>query len=472
MNGPDSRDRPSGVKATGDLAVQIYSGLAVAAAMARQTGRAWAFDLSPDGGAGANRDASLPPFEGFARVHVVEPDAIPGGDEIMGLCKNVYTRLTSGGTVPDATLRALDAAHLARKPTLKNEDDAAIVSHLRAGPTGGDGGLAGAVAEAEARVGKRKGRKKATAGGSSDEMGRQVSHEGVAPMGRPNGDPCAVPEGQGAADAVLLPETPDAGDAVPPAEGLAGPAQAEAGPDATDRGLTGEHDAGEEYALDELVPLPAKCRKCGRNWTGRDVITAPPLDNCACYHCGGPLDPHPDFPGVVSAKERRRRLKALADEMRPAALAANAGVFEALAESGETLEPDEAAAGREANLRRLREHGARVAKRYAGESVTCYCDDCEAARVRLGLPRWPGPEGDRLISPPNALSEIASCDPDTFSAADVAALREDDAPSRLLPLIAEAVAPEPPTASATASTRKKPRGGPAAGQGSLFGDIG
>ena len=60
-----------------------------------------------------------------------------------------------------------------------------------------------------------------------------------------------------------------------------------------------------EYARDEIVPLPAKCGKCGRNWVGRDAIRAPSLRQCRCFYCGGKLLPHPLHPGVVDAETRR-----------------------------------------------------------------------------------------------------------------------------------------------------------------------
>jgi hypothetical protein len=114
--------------------------------------------------------------------------------------------------------------------------------------------------------------------------------------------------------------------------------------------LLAEIGAAEEYAPDELVPLPAICtgKKCGREYVaGKDgPVMAPSLDNCHCW-CGARLKPHPDYPGVVDAR-RRRELARIADELRPAALAANAGVFAALeaeeraeaeAVSGESPEP-------------------------------------------------------------------------------------------------------------------------------------
>lgn len=57
----------------------------------------------------------------------------------------------------------------------------------------------------------------------------------------------------------------------------------------------------EVFTRDEIVPLPAKCAKCKRDWLGRDAIRAPSLLNCRCFLCGGHLKPHPDYPGVVDA---------------------------------------------------------------------------------------------------------------------------------------------------------------------------
>jgi predicted Zn-ribbon and HTH transcriptional regulator len=71
--------------------------------------------------------------------------------------------------------------------------------------------------------------------------------------------------------------------------------------------LIKEIEEAEEYTLAELVPIPAKCAKCKRNWLGRDAIRAPSLDNCRCFYCGGQLKPHPKFP-VVDAKTKRHGL--------------------------------------------------------------------------------------------------------------------------------------------------------------------
>lgn len=68
-------------------------------------------------------------------------------------------------------------------------------------------------------------------------------------------------------------------------------------------------DIGEEFGLDEIVPLPAKCSKCKRNWIGKDAIRAPHLDIARCFYCGGQLVAHPKEPPVESAFDRRRRLE-------------------------------------------------------------------------------------------------------------------------------------------------------------------
>lgn len=66
-------------------------------------------------------------------------------------------------------------------------------------------------------------------------------------------------------------------------------------------------DDGDEFTVEEIVPLPAKCSKCGRVFVGRDAIRAPSLENCSCWYCWGKLKPHPDYPGVVDAMTLRRR---------------------------------------------------------------------------------------------------------------------------------------------------------------------
>jgi hypothetical protein len=66
-----------------------------------------------------------------------------------------------------------------------------------------------------------------------------------------------------------------------------------------------------EYEPEEIVPIPAKCTKCGFNYTGKDAIRAPSLECCLCWNCWGKLKPHPDYPPVVDAATRRER------ELRP-----------------------------------------------------------------------------------------------------------------------------------------------------------
>jgi predicted Zn-ribbon and HTH transcriptional regulator len=61
-----------------------------------------------------------------------------------------------------------------------------------------------------------------------------------------------------------------------------------------------------EYDLSEIVPIPAKCTKCKRNWTGKDAIRAPSLKICRCFYCDGELIPHPAFPPVIDAETRRK----------------------------------------------------------------------------------------------------------------------------------------------------------------------
>lgn len=60
-----------------------------------------------------------------------------------------------------------------------------------------------------------------------------------------------------------------------------------------------------EYAIAELVRLPAKCSKCNRAFVGRDAIRAPSLRQCCCFWCHGPLVPHPDYPGVIDSETLR-----------------------------------------------------------------------------------------------------------------------------------------------------------------------
>ena len=67
-------------------------------------------------------------------------------------------------------------------------------------------------------------------------------------------------------------------------------------------------DEGENYTLEEIVPIPAQCPRCKYSWVGRDAIRAPSLANCGCFWCGSlRLIPHPDYPPVVDAVTARRR---------------------------------------------------------------------------------------------------------------------------------------------------------------------
>lgn len=72
--------------------------------------------------------------------------------------------------------------------------------------------------------------------------------------------------------------------------------------DAEDQG----HD---DYELSELVPIPAKCPRCKREFLGRDAIKAPSLDRVCCFYCGPNrsvhLIPHPDFPVIDAASLRK-----------------------------------------------------------------------------------------------------------------------------------------------------------------------
>jgi hypothetical protein len=70
-------------------------------------------------------------------------------------------------------------------------------------------------------------------------------------------------------------------------------------------------DPANWYELDEIVPIPAKCPRCKREFLGRDAIRSPSLDNVCCFYCGPNrsqrLIPHPDYP-VVDAKTKRHGL--------------------------------------------------------------------------------------------------------------------------------------------------------------------
>lgn len=90
-----------------------------------------------------------------------------------------------------------------------------------------------------------------------------------------------------------------------------------------------ERDAPQVYTEAELVPIPARCAKCGYDWVDgvktpsrqlvrlfplardlgpvvcRDAIRAPSLRQCRCFWCGGELRPHPDHPPVIDAETAR-----------------------------------------------------------------------------------------------------------------------------------------------------------------------
>lgn len=93
----------------------------------------------------------------------------------------------------------------------------------------------------------------------------------------------------------------------------------------TDDATARPEDADHEYTLDEIVPLPAVCARCGREFVGPEAIMAPSLDCCQCFYCGGHggrLVPHPDHPGVVDAATRRAlRVRLNGPDARPDRLA-------------------------------------------------------------------------------------------------------------------------------------------------------
>lgn len=70
--------------------------------------------------------------------------------------------------------------------------------------------------------------------------------------------------------------------------------------------ILAELDGAQSFTRDEIVPIPAQCKKCKRDWVGRDAIRAPSLHNCRCFLCGGEFRPHPDYPPVIDALTRRR----------------------------------------------------------------------------------------------------------------------------------------------------------------------
>ena len=39
-------------------------------------------------------------------------------------------------------------------------------------------------------------------------------------------------------------------------------------------------------------PIPAKCRKCGYNYVGKDALVSPNLSSCRCFWCHSELLPH------------------------------------------------------------------------------------------------------------------------------------------------------------------------------------
>lgn len=66
------------------------------------------------------------------------------------------------------------------------------------------------------------------------------------------------------------------------------------------------------------TPIPAKCRKCGYNWVGRDAIVSPSLDCCRCFWCDGELRPHRgerDF-AIEDRHAETRRVKAVEKHFR------------------------------------------------------------------------------------------------------------------------------------------------------------
>lgn len=118
------------------LANQIVSGVLVARAVVGQTGQAHGIDLTADGTAMSVRIADQPPFDWFERIHVIHPADVRAEEDVLGLCKKLYTARSQGGTIPESTLKALGGSHLAggKGRGLKHEQEEAVVSHLLAGP--------------------------------------------------------------------------------------------------------------------------------------------------------------------------------------------------------------------------------------------------------------------------------------------------------------------------------------------------
>ena len=83
----------------------------------------------------------------------------------------------------------------------------------------------------------------------------------------------------------------------------------------------GSQVEGIEYTEEEIVPIPAICPRCKREFVGVAAIRAPSLDNCACFYCGpnraSMLKPHPDYPDFVDAKTRRENVENHGSQTRP-----------------------------------------------------------------------------------------------------------------------------------------------------------
>ena len=400
------------------LACQVVTGLLVAARGADREGIPWAFSLRDDGTCGGSTRASAVVPGGMTVVHVVEPGVSPEG--LVGVAKSLYTARCQGEAIPESVLRVF-AAHLVRPE--RGKVDAAnkpaqpeTLERPAEVVPAGEPAAPGPEAEAEPK------RLSNVWELTAEEFAAEATVQ-------PTGPDCRVHwRGQ----AVLWPGTRSRKKALAGAYGyfrsLAAKEEAEAN--------------GEEYELTEIVPLPAKCPKCRRVFTGKDAIQAPSLDNVHCFYCSTKLAPHPTEPAVESAKARRRRRQQQAvdcagqhAEATPAdpcpwcglvkpetpcpqclpcpACGAGPGVSCRLpnGEPADRLHAGRYPGGEGADLDLLVRHAEAVAVRYEGSSVTCYCDACEAARLRLRLPRWPGVDGDGLPGGPRRTRDAFTGEP-------------------------------------------------------------
>lgn len=120
-----------------ELANHISSCMSVAHKAAREKGQPYAFDLMPGWWSSSNAPESQPPIFGMERVAVVDPWCELTREELMGVCKRIFTARMMGRT-GSAGVEAAFGVNTSSAGK-KFESDQALWEHLTAPKTGPSG---------------------------------------------------------------------------------------------------------------------------------------------------------------------------------------------------------------------------------------------------------------------------------------------------------------------------------------------